>query len=52
MSVLVSKRTLSRHEYVNTFLELYKFTEEKLSKIAKRKYRWIAEPIANQVNNP
>lgn len=50
MSVLVSKRTLSRHEYVNTFLELYKFTEEKLSKIAKRKYRWIAEPIANQMN--
>ena len=51
MSVLVSKRTLSRHEYVNTFIELYEFTEDKLSKIAKRKYKWICEPIASQMND-
>lgn len=51
MSVLVSKRTLSRHEYVNTFLKLYELTSDNLSKIAKRKYRWICEPIAHRMND-
>lgn len=50
MSVLASKRTLSRHEYVNTFLELYSFTSERLDKVSKRRYKWICEPIAHKMN--
>lgn len=51
MSVLASKRTLSRHEYVNTFLKLYQFTTKRMSKIAKRKYRWLGEPIVRIMND-
>lgn len=51
MSVLKSKRTLSKHEYVHTFEILYKFTMEKLYKVAKRKFKFICEPIANKMNH-
>lgn len=51
MSVLKSKRTLSRNEYVNTFIKLYKHTEEKLSKMAKRKRRFLADPIITIMND-
>lgn len=51
MSVLKSQRTLSRHEYVNTFLKLYKHTEEKLSKMSKRKRKFLADPIIVIMND-
>lgn len=50
MSVLARKRTLSRYEYAYHFVKLYEYTEERLSKMAKRKHRWIGEPIADQMN--
>ena len=31
-------------------MKLYDYTEEKLSKMAKRKYRWLGEPIATKMN--
>lgn len=31
-------------------MKLYDYTEERLSKMAKRKYRWLAEPIATKMN--
>lgn len=50
MSVLARKRTLSRYEYAYHFTKLYDYTEERLSKMAKRKYRWLGEPIAGRMN--
>ena len=50
MSVLKSKRTLSKHEYVRVFGELYDYTSVKLAKVPKRKQRWICEPISHQMN--
>ena len=50
MSVLASKRTLSRHEYVRTFMELYNYTVQKLSKVPKRKYKFICKPISDAMN--
>lgn len=50
MSVLKSKRTESKYEYIHTFETLYKHTKDKLSKLAKRKVRWLGEPIVNQMN--
>ena len=31
-------------------MRLYDYTEEKLSKMAKRKYRWLGSPIAEKMN--
>ena len=31
-------------------MKLYDYTEERLSKMAKRKYRWLGEPIATKMN--
>ena len=31
-------------------MKLYDYTEEKLSKMAKRKYRWLGEPVALRMN--
>lgn len=50
MSVLKSKQQLSKHEYAEHFIKLYDYTEERLSKMAKRKYRWLAEPITTKMN--
>ena len=50
MSVLVSKRTLSRHEYVNTFMELYNYTNIKLNKVPKRKRKFLCEKLISQMN--
>lgn len=50
MSVLASKRQISKHEYAEQFMKLYEYTEVKLSKMAKRKYRWLAEPIVAKMN--
>lgn len=51
MSVLKSQRTLSRHEYVHTFEKLYKYTQERISKVSKRKYNWLCMPIINNMNS-
>lgn len=51
MSVLKSKRNLSRHEYVRTFEKLYNYTFDRTKKVARRKYQWIAMPIMNSMNN-
>ena len=50
MSVLARKRQISRHEHTNHFVTLYEYTEERLSKMAKRKYRWLGAPIASAMN--
>ena len=50
MSVLASKREISKFEYAWHFVKLYEYTEEKLSKMAKRKYRWLAEPVVLRMN--
>lgn len=51
MSVLAANRTLSKHEYVRAFMKLYDYTEEKLSKTAKRKQKWLCSPIAAIMND-
>jgi len=50
MSVLARKRQISRHEHTIHFVALYEYTEERLSKMAKRKYRWLGAPIASAMN--
>ena len=50
MGVIKSKREISRYEYAYRFIKLYNFTEIKLSKMAKRKYRWLGAPIAAKMN--
>lgn len=50
MSVIKSKRDVSRYDYAYRFIRLYEYTEEKLSKMAKRKYHWLAAPIAAKMN--
>lgn len=50
MSVIKSKREISKYEYAYRFIKLYDHTEEKLSKMAKRKYRWLGSPISEKMN--
>lgn len=50
MSVIKSKREISKYQYAYHFMRLYDYTEEKLSKMAKRKYRWLGSPIAEKMN--
>lgn len=45
MSVIVSKRNIAKTQYIFTFLDLAKYTEEKLRKIPRRKSRWLAPDI-------
>ncbi len=51
MSVLKSKRVLSPHEYVTNFIDLYKYTEERLAGVPKRKRKWLCEPIILKMNS-
>lgn len=50
MSVLRSKRRISRSEFEHSFSELYEFSMTQTSKIAKRRKKWICAPIDNQMN--
>ena len=50
MSVLARKRAMACTEYAMHFVKLYDYTEERLSKTAKRKRRWLCEPIAARMN--
>ena len=51
MSVLKQKRTLSVHQFVIQFEKLYSYTRERLERVAKRRYKIIAEPLALAMNN-
>lgn len=45
MSVIKSKRTLSPIEYTYHFTRTYEYMRERLSRISKRKRRWLSDPI-------
>ncbi len=51
MSVLRSKRTISRFEFEHTFGELYKFTAQKTSSVANRRKRWLCWKLDSQMNS-
>ena len=50
MSVLKSKRTLSRYEYLAAYGELRKYSEEKVTKMAHRKFPYLGAPIIDILN--
>lgn len=45
MSVIASKRNVAKTQYIFTFFDLSKYTEERIKKVPKRKYRWLAQDI-------
>lgn len=49
MSVIKSKRNLSKYEYVHTFNKLFKMTVNRLSKVPKRKQPYICDPIMKEM---
>lgn len=50
MSVHVSQRNESPIEFMASFLNFQQYAENKISKIPKRKYRWIGKPIIDKLN--
>ena len=50
MSVLASKRNLSKLEYAYYFMKLYDYTIERLQKIPKRKAKRLGRTILNEMN--
>lgn len=50
MSVLRSKRHISDFEFEHTFSELYKFSRNETTKIAKRRKKWICKNIDTNMN--
>lgn len=50
MSVVRSKRTISKTEYENTFTELYRFSETQTSKISNRRKHWICDSYNDLMN--
>lgn len=51
MSVLKSKRTLSRYEYLAAYGELRKYSDEKVNKMAHRKFPYLGAPIIDILNH-
>ena len=51
MSVIRSKRHISKFEYENTFTKLYQFSAEQTSKISKRRKKWLCTDIDEIMNN-
>lgn len=51
MSVLRSKRAISKLEFEHTFSELYKFTAQKTSSIPKRRKRWLCWKLDAKMNS-
>lgn len=49
MSVLKSKRNLSDIEYLDAFINLLKQTEDRISRLPKRKMAWLGEPILTKL---
>lgn len=50
MSVVRSKRTISKTEFENTFIELYRFSEMQTAKISNRRKRWLCEEYSELMN--
>lgn len=50
MSVLASKRDISRIEYAKYYIELYKYSVDRLNRVPKRKQKWICLPISEILN--
>lgn len=50
MSVIKSKRTLSPIEYTYHFTRTYEYMRERLSRISKRKRKWLSDPIVIIMN--
>lgn len=51
MSVIRSKRHISKFEYENTFTKLYQFSAEQTSRISKRRKKWLCTDIDEIMNN-
>lgn len=51
MTVIKRKRKLAPDEYVTQFIGLYKFALERLDRMAKRKWVWLAQPIIDEMNS-
>lgn len=51
MSVLKTERSLSKYEYVYSFIRLYNYTEDRLARIPKRKAKYLATPISEIMND-
>lgn len=50
MAVLKSKRGISNLEFENNFVELYRFSSMHISKVPKRKKKWLCEDINKDMN--
>ena len=51
LSVIRSKRHISKFEYENTFTKLYQFSAEQTSKVSKRRNKWLCTDIDEIMNN-
>ena len=51
MSVLKNNRNISRFEFEHTFQELYKFSMERTSSVAKRREKWLCNNIDTLMND-
>ena len=50
MSVLKSRRTLSKFEFEHTFATFYQFSAERMASVAKRRHRWICWKMEVKLN--
>ena len=50
MSVLKSRRTLSKFEFEHTFATFYQFSVERMASVAKRRHRWICWKMEVKLN--
>ena len=50
MSVIASKRNTAKTQYIFSFYDLAKYTEGRLEKIPKRKYRWLVPDIISTMH--
>lgn len=50
MSVIKSKRTLSPIEYAYHYTRIYEYMQARLSRISKRKQKWLSDPIVIIMN--
>jgi hypothetical protein len=51
MSVIRSKRHISKFEYENTFTKLYHFSADQTTKIGNRRKKWLCAKIDNIMNH-
>lgn len=51
LSVLRSKREISKTEFENTFKALYTFSESQVQKLPKRRKHWLGESITSILND-